>query len=103
MFAHYLRVYVGNLLLLGKASNLRSSRQVRGRNGQTEPMNCNVCDQLAAEMGELLLKQKILSDAAQREGSPSTPGEDLESVTTQLRAARQRLIDHLRLIHGSGN
>ena len=62
-------------------------------------MNCNVCDQLAADMGELLLKQKRISDAAHAE---EAPGEELRTVTAALQAARQKLIDHLRLIHGSG-
>ena len=61
-------------------------------------MNCNVCDQLAAEMGELLLKQKQLSEA----GEPVAAGGELEKVTSELQAARQKLIDHLRLIHGGG-
>jgi hypothetical protein len=61
-------------------------------------MNCHICDQLAAEMGELLLKQKKLAEAV--------PGdhvsvEDREKIDDQLRTARQKLIDHLRLIHGS--
>ncbi|HKD01325.1 MAG TPA: hypothetical protein VKB77_02815 [Terriglobales bacterium] len=59
-------------------------------------MNCNVCDQLAAEMGELLLKQKQLSDARE----PVAARGDLEKVTSELQTARQKLIDHLRLIHG---
>ncbi len=64
-------------------------------------MNCNVCDQLAAEMGELLLKQKKFSDAADGEAAPPFPADEVERVATELKAARQRLIDHLRLIHGS--
>lgn len=62
-------------------------------------MNCNVCDQLAADMGELLLKQKRINDAAHAEEAPD---DDLKTVTAALQAARQKLIDHLRLIHGSG-
>ena len=62
------------------------------------PMNCNVCDQLAAEMGELLLKQKTATGAVEGE---TVPAEQSEKIETALRAARQKLIDHLRLIHGS--
>lgn len=61
-------------------------------------MNCNICDQLAAEMGELLLKQKKAADGAADETMPET---ESERIGTDLRAARQKLIDHLRLIHGS--
>lgn len=61
-------------------------------------MNCNICDQLAAEMGELLLKQKKSDGVLERE--TSTP-EETEKIATALRTARQKLIDHLRLIHGS--
>lgn len=64
-------------------------------------MNCNVCDQLAAEMGELLLKQKKLSASADGEAVHPPPAEEMERTETELKAARQRLIDHLRLIHGS--
>jgi|HubBroStandDraft_6_1064221.scaffolds.fasta_scaffold1129614_2 hypothetical protein len=61
-------------------------------------MNCNICDQLAAEMGELLLKQKKVTGAVEQEtASP----EESEKIATALRTARQKLIDHLRLIHGS--
>jgi len=49
-------------------------------------------------MGELLLKQKQLSDARE----PVAARGDLEKVTSELQAARQKLIDHLRLIHGGG-
>ncbi|HKS74349.1 MAG TPA: hypothetical protein VJQ82_14195 [Terriglobales bacterium] len=64
-------------------------------------MNCNVCDQLAAEMGELLLKEKRLTGG--EEGGVVSPAsaEEVERVATDLKAARQKLIDHLRLIHGS--
>jgi len=61
-------------------------------------MNCNVCDQLAAEMGELLLKQKQVSETMDRE---ALPREEVHRIDTELQAARQKLIDHLRLIHGS--
>ena len=61
-------------------------------------MNCNICDQLAAEMGELLLKQKKADGVLERE--TSSP-EETEKIATALRMARQKLIDHLRLIHGS--
>ena len=65
-------------------------------------MNCNVCDQLAAEMGELLLKQKKLTGA--EDGSLVAPAsaDEVEHVSGALQAARQKLIDHLRLIHGIG-
>ena len=61
-------------------------------------MNCNICDQLAAEMGELLLKQKKVTGAL---ASETVSPEDAEAVAASLRTARQKLIDHLRLIHGS--
>lgn len=61
-------------------------------------MNCNVCDQLAADMGELLLKQKKAADGVVEE---TVPESESERIATELRAARQKLIDHLRLIHGS--
>jgi hypothetical protein len=61
-------------------------------------MNCHICDQLAAEMGELLLKQKTAADALE-EGTGSA--DEVDRIDTDLRAARQKLIDHLRLIHGS--
>ena len=61
-------------------------------------MNCNICDQLAAEMGELLLKQKKATGALAPE---TVSAEDAETVAASLRTARQKLIDHLRLIHGS--
>ncbi len=61
-------------------------------------MNCNICDQLAAEMGELLLRQKKAGGVLEQEtASP----EETEKIATALRTARQKLIDHLRLIHGS--
>lgn len=61
-------------------------------------MNCNVCDQLAAEMGELLLKQK---KAAETVAGESPSDDERAKIDEQLRVARQRLIDHMRLIHGS--
>ncbi len=65
---------------------------------RTRDMNCNICDQLAAEMGELLLKQKKVAGAL----APETLSpEEAETVAASLRTARQKLIDHLRLIHGS--
>lgn len=61
-------------------------------------MNCHICDQLAAEMGELLLKQKKVTGGLEQEtASP----EEAEKIASALRTARQKLIDHLRLIHGS--
>ena len=61
-------------------------------------MNCNICDQLAAEMGELLLKQKKVTGPVEQE---TAPPEEAEKIAAALRTARQKLIDHLRLIHGS--
>jgi hypothetical protein len=61
-------------------------------------MNCNVCDQLAAEMGELLLKQKQAIEAV--EGESHSP-EKNQKLYADLKAARQKLIDHMRLIHAS--
>jgi hypothetical protein len=88
------------LLLSTKASSLHGSSHnydAHHHDRHAKPMNCNICDQLAAEMGELLLKQKKAT------GIPgeSVSAEEAERIETALRAARQKLIDHLRLIHGS--
>jgi hypothetical protein len=64
-------------------------------------MNCNVCDQLAAEMGELLLKQKKLAGGEKGGIAAPASAAEIERIATELKAARQKLIDHLRLIHGS--
>jgi hypothetical protein len=49
-------------------------------------------------MGELLLKQKKAADGVVEE---TVPESESQRIATELRAARQKLIDHLRLIHGS--
>jgi hypothetical protein len=53
-------------------------------------MICNVCDRLAAEIGELLI---------QLERQAAVGGEKNEQLEAELKACRQKLIDHRRLIH----
>ncbi|MBZ5703868.1 MAG: hypothetical protein LAN63_00775 [Acidobacteriia bacterium] len=61
--------------------------------------NCNVCDQLAADLGEALIRQEKRADVRQdRPEGPSPAAED-EQIELQLRTAKQHLIDHRRLIH----
>lgn len=61
--------------------------------------NCNVCDQLAAELGKALIRQEKRAEVrrVRPEDTPHSP-ED-EQIESQLRAAKQHLIDHRRLIH----
>jgi hypothetical protein len=56
-------------------------------------MICNVCDRLAAEIGELLMQQ---------ERQASVGGEKNEELEAKLQESRQKLIDHRRLIHRQG-
>ena len=53
-------------------------------------MICNICDRLAAEIGELLMKLEKQS---------SVGGEKNAELEARLRESRQKLIDHRRLIH----
>jgi len=52
-------------------------------------MICNICDRLAAEIGELLMQQE----------KQSSVGERNEELEARLQESRQKLIDHRRLIH----
>jgi hypothetical protein len=61
--------------------------------------NCNVCDQLAAELGEALIRQDKLFDVRQGRAERAPSSEDDEQIESQLRTAKQHLIDHRRLIH----
>jgi hypothetical protein len=61
--------------------------------------NCNICDQLAAELGEALIRQDKLADVRQGRGEGTPSPEDDEQIESRLRAAKQHLIDHRRLIH----
>ncbi|MBZ5600188.1 MAG: hypothetical protein LAN83_17920 [Acidobacteriia bacterium] len=61
--------------------------------------NCNVCDQLAAELGEALIRQEKRADLGQGKlENSSVPAED-ERIELELKTAKQHLIDHRRLIH----
>lgn len=61
--------------------------------------NCNVCDQLAAELGEALIRQERQGDARQGRPQSSSQSAGDEQIELQLRTAKQHLIDHRRLIH----
>jgi hypothetical protein len=56
-------------------------------------MICNVCDRLAAEIGELLM---------QLDKQSAVGGEKNEQLEAKLQESRQKLIDHRRLIHRQG-
>jgi hypothetical protein len=64
-----------------------------------ERANCNVCDQLATELGEALIRQEKCADV--RQGGPESPSQlaEDEQIELQLKTAKQHLIDHRRLIH----
>jgi hypothetical protein len=61
--------------------------------------NCNVCDQLAAELGEALIRQERHDDVRQDRPESPAPSAGDEQIELQLRTAKQHLIDHRRLIH----
>ena len=56
-------------------------------------MICNVCDRLAAEIGELLMQLEKGSKLESKEN---------EELEAKLQECRQKLIDHRRLIHRQG-
>lgn len=61
--------------------------------------NCNVCDQLAAELGEALIRQEKRADVRLGKLENSSASAEDEQIELQLRTAKQHLIDHRRLIH----
>lgn len=96
-------IILGGLLLISNTISLPIpvNRETRLESEPKGLMNCNICDQLAAEMGELLLRQKKVGDGNEGEAASGASREEVERIETQVRAAKQRLIDHMRLIHGS--
>jgi hypothetical protein len=61
--------------------------------------SCNVCDQLAAELGEALIRQEKLAELRSDRMELPPSSEDDEQIELQLKDAKQHLIDHRRLIH----
>ncbi len=61
--------------------------------------NCNICDQLAAELGEMLIRWEKHPEVRQPKPGGSSDAADVEQIATELRAAKQHFIDHRRLIH----
>ena len=61
--------------------------------------NCNVCDQLAAELGEALIRQEKRADVRLGKLENSSASAEDEQSELQLQTAKQHLIDHRRLIH----
>ena len=61
--------------------------------------SCNICDQLAAELGEALIRQQKCVESGEGDAAAAAEAEQIE---LQLRKTKQHLIDHRRMIHPAG-